>query len=417
MYALVDCNNFYVSCERVFDLSLENRPVAVLSNNDGCVISRSNELKQLGIKMGVPFFQLRPHLKRHNIAIRSSNYELYGDMSRRVMSILGNFSPNVEPYSIDEAFVSINLPHGSSYYSYAQEIRSRLFKWTGLPVGVGIASTKTLAKMANHIGKKTPEGVFVMTSNPTDILRQLPVGEVWGIGKRLTAKLERLGIRTAEQLSACEDGYLRKKFNVCVERTATELRGTPALEAENPDEPSQSVSCSRSFSYPVTAFNELSEAIASYTSLTAEKLRKEKQRASGANVYFQYYPDHGPIEREGGMSGTTVVFDQLTGSTAKMLAKINNILPSIFIKGRRYKKAGVVLYGLEGSHGEQPDLFSAEVEDKNDKLYETIDRINRQFGKKAIFHLGEGTGQPWKMKREHLSPCYTTNWDQLLQVK
>jgi DNA polymerase V len=417
MFALVDCNNFYVSCERVFDLSLLNKPVAILSNNDGCVISRSNAIKALGIKMGVPYFQLKPLIKQHGIVIRSSNYELYGDLSKRVMTVLGDFSPDVEPYSIDEAFLLLSLTEGSDYFAYGQQIRRKILKWVGIPVGVGIAPTRTLAKIANHIGKKSPEGVFVMPENPTNILAKLPVGEIWGIGQRLTDKLNRLGINTAKQLRSQDDAFIRKQFNVCVARTVMELNGTPALEMDNIEEPSQSISCSRSFGHPVIDLRDLTEAVAVYTSTAATKLRKENQKAAGANVYFQYYPEYGNQGMEGGITGTTVVFDFPTGDTSTMLNKIAAVLPGIFIEGRRYKKAGVVFYGLESSATVQPDIFSYAESSRRDKLYEAVDKINKQFGKKTIFHLAEGIQRPWTMKRDHLSPNYTTDWQQIPVVK
>ena len=418
MFALVDCNNFYVSCERVFNPLLCNRPVAVLSNNDGCVISRSNEAKKIGIKMGVPYFQLKKLLKPYNIAVCSSNYQLYGDMSRRVMTILGDFTPDVEPYSIDEAFLHLALPDKFDYFAYGTEIRQRILKWTGLPVGVGFAPTRTLAKIANHIGKKSSDGVFVMPDDPSEILNELPVDEVWGIGRRLTEKLKRIGISTAGQLAASDDAFLRKQFNVCVARTAMELRGTPALEPDSIDDPSKSISCSRSFGHPVIKLAELEEAVAAYISTAAVKLRKENQRATGANIYFEYYPEYeSGHKRNGGVSGTSVAFDQPTANTGEMLNKIYPVLGKLFDKNRRYKKAGIVFYGLEGANGKQMDLFDTPASDRNDKLYSAIDYINQRYGKRAVFHLSEGVKQPWKMKRDHLSPSYTTNWDQLPFVK
>lgn len=417
MFALVDCNNFYVSCERVFDLSLVNKPVAILSNNDGCVISRSGELKTLGIKMGVPYFQLKPLIKAHGIEIRSSNYELYGDLSKRVMTVLGDFSPDVEPYSIDEAFLSLSLPDGAGYFAYGQQIRRKIMKWVGIPVGVGIAPTRTLAKIANHIGKKLPEGVFVMPEDNTALLAQLPVEDVWGIGHRLADKLNRLGISTAGQLKLQDDAFIRRQFNVCVARTVMELNGIPALEMDSIEDPSKSISCSRSFGHPVIALRDLTEAVAVYTSTAAMKLRKENQKAAGANVYFQYYPEYGNQALEGGITGTTVIFDFPTGDTGTMLKKIAAVLPGIFIEGRRYKKAGVVFYGLESASAVQQDIFSYAEASRRDKLYEAVDKINKQFGRKALFHLAEGVLRPWKMKRDHLSPNYTTDWTQIPVVK
>lgn len=418
MFALVDCNNFYVSCERVFSPTLEGKPVAVLSNNDGCIISRSNELKTLGVKMGTPFYQLKPFIARYGIEVRSSNYELYGDMSRRVMEILTGFAPEVEQYSIDEAFLQLTLPDADAYPDFGRRIRQTVMRWVGLPVGVGIAPTRTLAKIANHVGKKSADGVCVLNGDPTSVLAALPVGEVWGVGHRLAEKLERIGIRTAGQLGVADEAMLRKKFNVCVARTALELRGIPAVESGDIEAPSQSISCSRSFSYPVTALHELAEAVASYTAQAAVKLRKEKLKASGANVYFQYYPDYGNVSREGGISGTTINFPLPTGSTAAMMNAINPVLPGLFINGRRYKKAGVVFWGLEGGAKiDQPGLFDAPETARDERLYDAIDRLNRQFGSRTVFHLGEGIDRPWSMKRDHLSPCCTTRWDQLLAVK
>ena len=417
MFALVDCNNFYVSCERVFDLSLVNKPVAILSNNDGCVISRSGELKTLGIKMGVPYFQLNPLIKAHGIEIRSSNYELYGDLSKRVMTVLGDFSPDVEPYSIDEAFLSLSLPDGAGYFAYGQQIRRRIMKWVGIPVGVGIAPTRTLAKIANHIAKKLPEGVFVMPEDNTALLAQLPVEDVWGIGHRLADKLNRLGINTAGQLKSQDDAFIRRQFNVCVARTVMELNGTPAIDMDSIEEPSKSISCSRSFGHPVIDLRDLTEAVAVYTSTAATKLRKENQKAAGANIYFQYYPEYGNQALEGGITGTTVIFDFPTGDTGTMLKKIAAVLPGIFIEGRRYKKAGVVFYGLESAAAVQQDIFSYAEASRRDKLYEAVDKINKQFGRKALFHLAEGVLRPWTMKRDHLSPNYTTDWTQIPVVK
>lgn len=256
-----------------------------------------------------------------------------------------------------------------------------------------------------------------MPDNPSAILSELPVVEVRGIGRRLAEKLNRLGIRTAEQLRLQDDAFLRKQFSVCVARTAIELNGTPALEMDSIEEPSQSISCSRSFGRPVINLRDLSEAVAVYTSTAATKLRKENQKAAGANVYFQYYPEYGNVTQEGGITGTTVVFDFPTGDTSTMLNKIAAALPGIFIEGRRYKKAGVIFFGLENALNVQPDIFSYAESSWRDKPYEPVDRINKQFGKKTVFHLAEGIQRPWTMKRDHLSPNYTTDWTQIPVVK
>ena len=417
MYALIDCNNFYASCERLFRPDLRDKPIVVLSNNDGCVIARSNEAKACGIAMGTPYFKIQTLCKQHEIHVFSSNYVLYGDLSNRVMSIIEEAWRDMDQYSIDEAFLLLSLPEGADYFAYGQQIRRKVLKWVGIPVGVGIAPTRTLAKIANHIGKKSPEGVFVMPDNPTAILTKLPVDEIWGIGHRLAEKLNRLGINTAEQLRSRDDAFIRKQFNVCVARTVMELNGTPVLEMDSIEEPSKSISCSRSFGHPVIDLRDLAEAVAVYTSTAATKLRKENQKATGANVYIQYYPEYGSMAQDGGITGTTVVFDFPTGDTSTMLNKIATVLPGIFIEGRRYKKAGVVFYGLESAATEQQDIFNYAESSRRDKLYEAVDRINKQFGKKTIFHLAEGIQRPWTMKRDHLSPNYTKDWQQIPVVK
>ena len=416
MIGLVDGNNFYVSCERIFDPSLEDRPVAVLSNNDGCVISRSQECKRLGIPMGAPGFQLRRNLAQSGLILKSSNYELYGDISRRMIAALGEFAPEVEQYSIDEAFIHVTPPSGTNLFDYGCRIRQTLLKWIGIPCGIGFAPSKTLAKIANHIGKRQPSGVFVMPEDPRPVLETLPAGEVWGVGRRLAPKLAALGIRTAWQLASADSAFLRRRFNVTLARTALELRGHSLIGQENPDEPSKSISCSRSFGRPVIELKELAEAVACYTARAAEKLRRERQLAAGANVYCQYYPEYVPAALPGGVSGTTVMFRTPTSDTPEMLRAIHPKLRGIFHEGRRYKKAGVIFFGLEAAGNRQPDLFSGTAE-REERLSEAVDAINRSFGRGSIFLLAEGVEKPWAMKREMLSPSYTTNWDQLLAVK
>ena len=426
MYALIDCNNFYVSCERIFDLSLENKPVAILSNNDGCVISRSNELKALNVKMGTPFFQLKPLIKKHGIECRSSNYELYGDISQRVMNVLNQFTPEVEPYSIDEAFVRIKLPKNQNYFEYGMKIHQTILQWVGVPVGVGFAPTKTLAKIANHIAKKSADGVFVMPQNPMQTLNDLPVEDVWGIGRRIAKRLHAIGIYKAGNFASQEQSFLKKKFNVMVARTALELNGINAVPVEDVTALPQSISCSRSFGSPVFELKYLQEAVSDYASKAAVKLRESKQLAAGAQVYIQYYPEYTPIYREGGFRGATVRFEQPTAATGVILNSLLNALPKLFIKGRRYKKAGVVFFELSSTENVQEQLFSFNTNsnsvenpenEKQTELYKTLDEINKKFGSNTIFNLSSGIEKPWKMKRDHLSKLYTTNWNQLMTVK
>ena len=272
MIALVDANSFYVSCERAFDPRLEGRPVAVLSNNDGCVISRSAECKALGIEMGTPYFKLRESAKRLGLVFRSSNYELYGDVSSRIVQTLGTFTPDVEQYSIDEAVLHLSLPAGTDWAALGAAIRGRVLRWTGIPCGVGFAPTRTLAKIANHAGKKTPGGVFVMPDDPAPLLSRLPVGEVWGIGRRLAERIRRAGVYDAWALATRpRDFFRRNRFAVTVERTALELRGIPATEADPVDrENPQSINVSRMFGRPVTELADLEEALAAHASAAAD---------------------------------------------------------------------------------------------------------------------------------------------------
>ena len=418
MIGLIDGNNFFCSCERIFDPSLENKPIAVLSNNDSCAISRSAEFKALNIPMGTPYHELEPLIRKYGLILKSSNYALYGDISRRMVAILHDFSPEVEQYSIDEAYVHITLPADQDYHDCGLNIRRTILKWLGIPCGVGFAKTKTLAKIANHLGKKTSAGVFVMPDNPEKILSKTPVGEVWGVGRRLAPKLEQLGIRSAWQLACAEDSFLRRKFNVTLAITSRELRGEPLIEQDNPEELSQSISCSRSYGYPVTEFSDLSESVATYIARAAEKLRSEKQLAAGVNIYFQYYPEYRPVSLSGGFSSTTVPFDTATANTGKMLAAIRPKLRGIFIEGKRYKKSGILFFGLEPEKAQQLNLFADTRQDEKDaRLSEALDQINRKFGKGTLFHLAEGIERPWSMKRNMLSPNYTTDWSQLPEVK
>lgn len=426
MIGLVDGNNFFVSCERVFDPSLEGKPVAVLSNNDGCCISRSNEFKALNIAMGTPYFQLRDLEKKYGLIFRSSNYELYGDLSRRIISILYEFSPDVEQYSIDEAFIHMTepatLPQNKSLHQYYSElgrvIRSTILQWIGIPCGVGFAPSKTLAKIANHIGKKSPEGVFVMPEDPEGILANLPVSEVWGVGRRLAPKLERWGIRTAWKLACADESFLRKNFNITLAKTSRELRGENLFEQEETNALSKSITCSRSFGQAVTALEDLTQAVCSYAATGAEKLRKEQQTASGMNIYYQYYPEYSPSPLPGGCTAITVIFPEPTNHTRNILSFLTPHLKGIFIAGRRYKKAGIIYFGLESTVNFQGDLFADHAKEERDSnLSAALDLINKKYGRKTLFHLSEGIEKPWAMKRNMLTKHYTTSWDELPEVK
>ena len=418
MIGLVDGNNFFVSCERVFDPSLEGKPVAVLSNNDGCVISRSYELKALDVPMGMPWFQLRKLVDRHGIVVRSSNYELYGDLSRRVIAVLREFSDRVEQYSIDEAFVHAAISDPEECLRFGREVRKAVLEWVGIPCGVGFAPTKTLAKIANHIGKKAPGGVYALPADPSPVLERIPVGEVWGVGRRLAPQLEAIGLRTARDLAEADEGELARRFSVVVARTASELRGVPAVDGAAVEPAQRSITCSRSFGRPVTEFEELRQSVALYLAEAAEKLRSERLKATSATVYCQFYPEYEPTRREGGADSVLVPFERPTSSTPELVKRTAPFLEAIFRRGRRYKKTGVILSCLDGDDGEQADLFAdTRKEERADRLSAAMDRINGRFGKGTLFSPAQGIEKPWRMKRSFLSPAWTTNWDEIPEVR
>lgn len=412
MYGLVDGNNFFVSCERVIDPRLVGKAVAVLSNNDGCCVARSNEFKALGIAMGTPYFQLKDREASGELIFRSSNYELYGDMSRRIVSILRDEALEVEQYSIDEAFIR---PPTVDLFEYGTRLRAKILKWTGIPCGVGFAPTKTLAKIANHIGKKRPEGVFVMPDDPTEILSALPVEEVWGIGRRMGERLRMRGIVTAAQLRDLSDSLIRSIGSVVTVRTAMELRGIEAVVDKDYDADPDSVSCSRSFGNPVTSLEGLAESVASFASQAAEKLRKHKMVAEGCNVYAQFGTacDSRWVER-------TALFDSSTSATNEILKAITKVVGSLFMPGVKYRKSGVVFFGLSKEDAvRQMDLFDAPkpTSSKAKNLFKAVDALNRHYGRGKVFSAAEGIAKEWKMKRSLLSRRATTAWDELMTVK
>ena len=415
MIGLVDVNNCFVSCERVFNRSLVGRPVAVLSNNDGCCVARSNEFKALGIAMGTPYFQLKDREKSGELVFCSSNYELYGDMSRRLISILRDEALDVEQYSIDEAFIVPPNNPDLGYAEYGKRLRAKILRWIGLPCGIGFAPTKTLAKIADHIAKKRPEGVFVLPDDPTDILADLPSDEVWGVGRRLVVKLRAERIFTAKDLRDARDDVIRSVGGVTLLRTAQELRGIPSNDDKDYDADPDSVSCSRSFGEPVTTLEGIAESLASFTAQAATKLRKHGLLASGCNVYAQIFHSGGG----GDFLGRTVMFPSPTDATNEMLKAIREEVDALYIPGTRYRKTGVVFFGLEkvGS-ARQLDLFSPVEKAEASPLYKAIDALNKRYGKGKVFSAAEGLGdRSWKMKRTKLSKRPTTRWDELMVVR
>ena len=415
MIGLVDGNNFFVSCERVFNRRLVGRPVAVLSNNDGCCVARSNEFKALGIPMGTPYFQLKAREATGELSFCSSNYELYGDMSRRIISILREEAVDVEQYSIDEAFIYPPTTAAEDYPAYGRRLRAKILRWVGIPCGVGFAPTKTLAKIANHIGKKRPEGVFLMPDDPTEILASLPVDEVWGVGRRLPLKLRAERILTAQHLRDAPDATIRAVGGVTLLRTAMELRGVPCCEDKDYDAAPDTVSCSRSFGTPATTLEALEESMASFAAQAAAKLRRHGLLAAGCNIYAQIFATGGG----GDFVGRTVAFPVPTDATNEMLRAFRPEVAALYTPGLRYRKTGIVFFGLEKPGApRQTDLFDSTPTTERSQLYKTVDALNARYGKGKVFSAAEGIGErSWHMKRQKLSSRPTTRWDELMTVK
>ena len=415
--ALVDVNNFYVSCERVFNPKLEGIPVVVLSNNDGCAVARSAEVKALGVKMGEPWFKLKDMAKKHGIIALSSNYALYADMSNRVMTVLSDFSPRQEIYSIDECFLDMEGMPGD-LTATGQTICQRIKQWLGLPVCVGIAATKTLAKLANHVAKKQPQyaGVCNFTTlSPQaqdDILAGIEVGEVWGIGRKLNAQLQAGGVHTVKQLRDFDVARLRNRFGVVMERTVRELRGESCLEMVDVTPAKQQIISSRSFGRYVTDIHELEEAVSAYMSRAAEKLRRQNSVAATAYVYIGTNPHkEGEPQYSPGMM---VAFQHATNDTRELVAAVLACLRRIYRVGYRYQKAGVMLSEITPDNIVQGDLFAAApILPKDAKLMSVLDAINLKMGKGSLKLASEGIGQGWKMKTEMKSPAYLSNWKEL----
>ena len=410
--------------------------MAVLSNNDGCCVSRSDEFKKLGIPMGTPYFKLKAREASGELVFRSSNYELYGDMSRRIVSILRDEALDVEQYSIDEAFIVPPVRaeggkreqgtgnRGDWLLEYGRMLRSKILRWVGIPCGVGFAQTKTLAKIANHIAKKSPEGVYVLPDDPSSILATLPPEEVWGVGRRLPAKLRALGIVTALGLRDAPDDTLRSIGGVTLLRTAMELRGISCHEERDYDADPDSVSCSRSFGTPVTDAGDLAESIASHTAQAATKLRRHGLVAAGCNIYAQIFLSHDatPHPHSDGIVGRTVVFPAPTDATNEMLTAIRREVDALFVEGLRYRKSGVIFFGLERADAaRQMELFAApdaSPPPTGSRLYKVVDALNARFGSGKVFLAAEGVGpSSWRMRREKLSSRTTTRWDELLTVR
>jgi len=408
LYALVDCNNFYVSCERLFDPALRERPVVVLSNNDGCVIARSDEVKAMGVKMAEPYFKVAEFLRGAGVRVFSSNYALYGDISRRVMDTLAALEPAVEVYSIDEAFISLPMMAGAAARAWAGRVRRRVLRDVGIPVSIGIAPTKTLAKAAGREAKKAAAaGIHVLVDRreTATVLAAMPVGDVWGVGRRSEAKLLRRGARTALDMRRLPDTWLRKYLGTPGYRTALELRGISCVPRERACVSGKSVLSSRSFKYPVTSLADLREAAATHASLAAEKLRARGLAASCLHVFARTNPR---LPRQPQYRGQCAV--DLAPPTSHGRSIVRAALAGIerlYRSGYRYQKAGVMLTGLTTADRVQRHLF---IPDENDALMAAMDYVNSRWGRDTIRFAATGLVRPWAMRRDFRSPSYTTDW-------
>lgn len=418
-YALVDCNCFYVSCERVFRPELKEKPVVVLSNNDGCVIARSPEAKAMGIKMAVPFFGIQEYVDRGDLNVFSSNYALYGDLSARVMNVLEHNAPQVEVYSIDEAFLNLE---GMQNFNNMNELGHRLkevvYRSVGIPVGVGIGPTKTLAKLANYAAKHYPKtGGVVNLHNHRWLQRLLsktPVSEVWGVGRRTFEMLKAEGIHTAADLAASDAETMRRRYSVVMERTILELRGIKCFTFDEQPQPKQQVLCSRTFSSRITKLQPLQEAVREYAARAGEKLRKEKRLARYITLYIRTNPN---AISEPKYSNVASFRLPCPTNDSRIIMKVAvRLLDHIYREGFRYMKAGVVLNDLQLEKNYQADMFAPDLcSPERLKLMRTLDEVNQRYHGGLRF-AGQGFEQAWAMQRNYLSPRYTTSWKELKRV-
>ncbi|WP_045445146.1 Y-family DNA polymerase [Citrobacter sp. S-77] len=421
MFALVDVNSFYASCEAAFRPDLKGRPVVVLSNNDGCVIARSAEAKEVGVKMGDPFFKQKDLFRRYGVVCFSSNYELYADMSNRVMTTLEEMSPRCEIYSIDEAFCDLTgVRNCRVLEDFGRELKDAVYQNTRLTVGVGIAQTKTLAKLANHAAKKWQRqtGGVVDLSNierQRKLMAALPVDEVWGVGRRISKKLEAMGIKTVLALAGTDIRFIRKHFNVVLERTVRELRGEPCLELEEFAPSKQEIVCSRSFGERITDYDAMRQAICSYASRAAAKLRGEHQYCRFISTFVKTSPFALNEPYYGNSSSVKLLTP--TQDSRDIIAAATRSLDAIWKDGHRYQKAGVMLGDFFSQGIAQLNLFDDNAPRRgSEKLMEVLDQLNAKGGRGTLYFAGQGIQQQWAMKREMLSPRYTTRFSDLLIV-
>ena len=416
-FALVDCNNFYASCERVFNPRLVGRPVAILSNNDGCVIARSEEVKQLGVPMGAPAHEHKATFERNGVVVLSSNYSLYGDMSARVMETLRPTVAAMEIYSIDESFLALEDGQG---VEFARELRARVRRWTGIPVSIGIGPTKTLAKIANRLSKKTPAlgGVLDlgMVRDLDETLAGIPCADIWGIGKRLALRLAAGGVRTACDLKHAETAWVRKILGVVGERIQRELQGVSCLALEEIPPPKKGIASAKSFGRPVESLEELEEALSTYTARAAEKLRSGNLLATCLHVFVTTNPFSRNQPQY--QAGAQTRLAPSTNHTPDLIAAALQLLRQIYRPGHHYKKTGIFVTDLIAEEDRQPDLFDPPCADtRHQRIDAVVDALNRKLGRNAIRYASMGTDPKWTMRQENRSKKFTTRWDELPEAK
>ncbi len=414
--ALIDCNSFYVSCERLFNPKIRNKPVVVLSNNDGCIISRSNEAKALGIKMGEPYFKEKDIIVKNDVQVFSSNYSLYGDISRRVMRTLRRFNSDIEIYSIDEAFLDLSNFPNEEVENVGKEIRNIVLKWTGIPTSIGIAKTKTLSKVANHIAKKKQSGVVSLIGiNDIDpILEKVDINDVWGIGKQLTKFYHQNGIYNAKQLKNKSNTWVKKSSNVLSSRTAMELRGVSCINLETTSSKRKSCVVSRSFGKRIENFQELKEAVANYSLNASEKIRSEDLIAKSLTISVRTSPFQ---NRYGFYSNSkTIDFPIATNNSIEIVKAAVSGLESIFKNGYRYQKAGVMLSHLSNSNNGK-NLFSSKKDEKINNLMKSIDNTNYRYGRSTLSLASAGIQKKWNMRKEYSSKIDTADFYSLPKIR
>ena len=412
--ALIDCNSFYVSCERLFNPKINNKPVVVLSNNDGCVISRSTEAKKIGIKMGEPYFKVKELVRKNNVHIFSSNYSLYGDISRRVMKTLKSFSDKIEIYSIDEAFVDLSHIEEKEVVNYGKEIRERILKWTGIPTSVGISNTKTLSKIANHIAKKNKTGVIYLKENIDERLKNFHISDIWGVGKQLSKLYIKNGIDTAFKLKNISNTWVKKSTNVLGAKTVMELRGITCINLETQETKRKSCCVSRSFGKKVESLEKLQESITTHCLNAAEKIRNDNQTARSITIYIRTSPFD--KYRKYYSNSITIDLPIATSNSLELVKLAINGLKKIYKYGYFYQKAGIVLSKLREASENEFNLLAPIMENKSQTLMKAIDFTNAKYGRNAISLAQAGINNSWKMRREHSSKIDTASFDSLPKI-